>query len=63
MNREQWERECAQQFIDVGGLETGEAAAFARACANEQATEDGPDPANWVSPAEAAEIDMSYWGD
>lgn len=60
MNREQWERECAQQFIDVAGLDIGEAAIFTKAAASAQEDENGEDVAEWDSPAEAVETEISY---
>jgi hypothetical protein len=61
MTRDQWIKTCAQRFIDRGGLDIGEAAAYAEECARQQKDEHGIDPAAWDAPAVAADDDMSYW--
>lgn len=61
MTREEWELRCARRFQDVGGLEAGEAAAFAKNCAETQIEDVGDDVSEWENPEDAADTDISYW--
>lgn len=61
MTRDTWLRRCAQRLIDRGGMDTGEAAATALACAELQESEKGRRPFDWESPEDAADEEMASW--
>lgn len=54
--KEDWLRRCAQRYIDMSGIDEDEAKEYAEAC-----WESRLDDAD--SPEDAADEDMSYWGD
>ena len=61
--RTTWIGQCADRYINWAGCPADTALEFATACAEQQAEEHGPNPAEWEPPADAADEDMSYWGD
>lgn len=61
MTRDTWLRRCAQQFMDKAGVDTGEAAAYASACAADQARAQGIRPLDWDKPEAAADAEMQGW--
>ncbi len=60
--RADWLRQCKDRYMRAGCTDEV-AAEFAVTCAEGQAAIYGTDPARWDPPAEAADEDMSYWGD
>lgn len=63
MTRDQWMTKFAQHLIDRGGLDAGEAAAYAKECATLQVDQYGQNPAKWQSPTDAANEEMACWAD
>lgn len=63
MTRDTWLRICAQRLIDKGGMETGEAVAYADSLAETQIADNGRNPNDWDSPGEVADEEISRWGD
>lgn len=61
MTRDQWLTKCAAQFHDKGGMESGEAAAYAITMAVVQVADNGLNPADWDKPEDAAAEEMSCW--
>lgn len=62
MNRAEWEEAYAKRMVERG-IETGEAAALATTGADNYEQDEGPDVDQWDDPAEAADEELSCWGD
>lgn len=54
MNKKQWLRDCAQQFINKASMDTGEAAAAAESCAELEELTNGAEIDLWDKPTTAA---------
>ena len=63
MNRAEWQELCAKRLVARGGLDAGEAAATAIILADTQEQQEGPHPVDWDEPDDAADEEMSCWGD
>jgi len=59
--REQWVLACADRYIAAGGIDVETALYFAEACAETEQSLNGQFSAEWESPSDCADEDMSYW--
>ena len=63
MTRDKWLAKCAAQFRDKGGMETGEAAAYAMTMADTEVADNGLNPARWRDPVALANAELAGWDD
>lgn len=63
MNRTEWIEKCADHYMSAGGAMRETAWHFAEACAELQYAINGENMADWDSPSDAADEDMTYWSD
>lgn len=59
--RDEWVAACAARYHECSGIGAESATAFAETCADQQEELDGPYSAEWESPSDAADEDMSCW--
>lgn len=59
--RTEWIESCADRYMQAGGAPKETALHFAEACADQQTELNGENTAEWHSPSDAADDDMSYW--
>lgn len=63
MTRDEWLAKAAQQLINHGGMEVGEAAAYAEDMAQRQRADNGRNPAHWDVPGTAADAEIKSWSE
>jgi len=63
MTRDQWLAKAAQQLINHGGMEVGEAAAYAEEMLTCQRADNGRNPADWDDPGAAADEEIRIWSE
>lgn len=63
MKRTEWIEKCADHYMSAGGAPRESALHFAEACAEQQTNMNGQNTAEWDSPSDAADEDMTYWTD
>ena len=61
MKRNEWLRLCGQRIMDRSDADPGEAAAYARECADFERSKHGDDTTKWMAPADAADEEMANW--
>ena len=62
LTREQWTEQCASRFIECG-VSKNDARQIAESLAESHVEFEGDEIANWRRPRDAANDEMSYWGD
>lgn len=60
---QEWIERCADRFIKTTGTDIDKAHYLAGVCADSQADSNGASMAEWESPEDAADEEMSYWDD
>lgn len=63
MTRDQWLEKCAAKLRDDGGMEPGEAAAYAIRLSEAQQHDWGRNPAHWLKPERVASEEITGWED
>ena len=59
--REEWVAACAARYLERSDIDAESATSFAETCADQQEELEGPYSAEWESPRDAADEDMTYW--